>query len=335
MQYRELGKSGIKASIVGLGTWAFGGGTVWGHNLLTSEIVETIHTALDSGINLIDTAPLFGFGHCEEILAEILDLRRDDVILATRCGIVWEDNEDNVQYGHYEGKPIHLSLTPQTIRLQIEASLRRLKTEFIDVYQAHWKAGLPTTCAIEDIIGTLEDFKSSGLIRAYGFSNINLDQAHNWLPIGHFDLIQNRFSMLNREMEQDLMPWAAENNVSIMACMPLYQGLLTGRINHKQQFGPHELRSNYAINPWFKKENRIAIHKKLLQKWIPIAEHYHCSIAQLVIAWTIAQNGLTHAICGATNPKQARENAAAGLLKISDEDLEQMIWDIEVVGDPQ
>ena len=169
MQYREIGTSGIRASVVGLGTWAIGGGTWWGETDDAAS-VHAIQAAIDVGMNLLDTAPIYGFGRSEEVVGKAIAGRRDKVVLATKAGLWWDDSRGSFWF-ELEGHRIHRSIRPDTIRIELEASLKRLGTDRIDLYQTHWQAMPPDQTPIAETMGCLLDLQKQGKIRAIGVSN--------------------------------------------------------------------------------------------------------------------------------------------------------------------
>ncbi|MCE5269452.1 MAG: aldo/keto reductase [Planctomycetaceae bacterium] len=319
MIYRKLGPSKIDVSAVAFGAWAIGG-WMWGGSD-EQEAIEAIHAALDHGISLIDTAPIYGFGRSEELVGRAIHGRRDKVVVATKCGMVW-DREEGEFFFHssQEGitlrasdKKIYKCLRPESIRAELERSLKRLGTTYVDLYQTHWQE---STTPIADTMATLMKLKDEGKIRAIGICNANLMQLAEYGPI---DSNQEKFSLLDREIEQDgRLAYCRRTGVGVLPYSPLANGLLTGKIRPDRQFGAGDLRrGNRRFSP-------AGIEKVngMLDQLRPIAEQHRCSIAQLVIAWTYSQPGITSVLCGARTARQAIENAAAGDVALSAEELE-------------
>jgi len=328
MQFREIGKSGISASAVGLGTWTIGGGTWWGETD-DRESVATIQAALDAGVNLIDTAPMYGWGKSEEVVGKAVKGRRDKAIISTKCGLWWHDGRGSFFF-ELEGTKVNKCLRPETIKKEAEDSLRRLGTDYIDVYHTHWQAQEPDKTPIADTMGCLLDLKKEGKIRAIAVSNCDTGQMDEYLKSGRIEANQPHYSMLFRDIEADILPYCIKNNIAIFAYSPLEHGLLTGKITMDTKLGENEFRSG---TPWFKPENRSRVIA-MLASWKGLAEKYSCSISQLVIAWTIGRPGLTHVLCGARRPDQASDNAKAGSLILSADDTARMDADIEALGRP-
>lgn len=332
MKMRKLGASGLEASTVGLGAWVLGGGSVWGADTDDRESIATIHAALDAGINLIDTAPAYGFGRSEEVVGRAIADRRDQVVLATKCGLWWEDTRGSY-FTDFDGRPIYRSLRPDTIRIEVENSLRRLKTDRIDLYQTHWPAVPPDRTPIADTMACLLDLKRQGKIRAIGVSNVSAAELSENAACGEVASDQFRYSMLHREPEEEILPLCRDKNIATLTYMSLEQGLLTGKVGMERTFSPGEFRSNEAWNPWYKLENRRRV-LDLLAGFAPFAAKYDCTVAQLVIAWTLAQPGVTHVLAGARRPQQARENARGGELELEAADLASMRVAVEALGEP-
>ncbi len=332
MRYRELGVTGIQASVVGLGTWVTGGGSVWGDEPDDQQSIRAIHAALDSGVNLIDTAPVYGWGRSETVVGRAIRDRRDDVILATKCGLWWEDRRGSY-WGPFDGKRLFRCLRPDTIQIEIENSLRRLGVEHIDLYQVHWPATEPRKTAIDETMGCLMELRKQGKVRAIGVSNVSPAELREYIRCGDVTTNQPRYNVLNREIERETVPICLENRVSILGYMTLEQALLTGTVGADREFGPNEYRSNPEWNPWFMPPNRGRV-LAMLAGWNDMTEKYNCSLAQLAIAWVLAQRGVTVALCGARHPEQAVENAAGGELLLEEDDIARITSDAEALGTP-
>jgi len=332
MRYRTLGSSGIQASVVGMGTWVTGGGAWWGPQPDNTESVRAIHAAIDAGISLIDTAPVYGLGLSEQVVGEAIRGRRDKVVVATKCGLWWGDERGSV-FLERDGKTIRRCLRPETIREEIELSLTRLGTDHIDLYQTHWPAVEPDKTPIGDTMACLLDLQRQGKIRAIGVSNVSLEELKEHMRCGGVASDQLRYSMLARQAEKDILPYCREHNIATLTYMSLEQGLLTGKVGMDRKFGQDEFRSNADWLPWFKLENRARI-LALLEGWSDLCEQYRCTLAQLVVAWTAAQPGVTHVLCGARRPDQILDTARAADLDLTPEVLERMRKDVEALGRP-
>ncbi|MFB8344032.1 aldo/keto reductase [Brucella cytisi] len=308
---REIGCSGVKSSAVGLGTWAIGG-WMWGGTDETQSIAA-IQASLDAGVTLIDTAPAYGLGRSEEIVGKAIAGRRDKAVIATKCGLVWHTRKGK-HFFDQDGKPVYRYLGRDSIIHEVEESLRRLGTDYIDLYITHWQ---DQTTPIEETVAALEELKQAGKIRAIGASNVNRPELEQYIQTGALDAIQERFSMIDREIEQDLLPLTTANNVSTLSYSSLALGLLSGMIGPERVFSGDDQRKD---NPRFSVANRQKA-KDFATAIKPVADRHGATIAQIVIAWTLAQPGVTFALCGARNPVQALDNAQAGGLRLSADDL--------------
>jgi len=330
MQHRRLGKSDINASAVGLGTWVTGG-WMWG-GADEADSIRAIHAALDAGITLIDTAPIYGFGRSEEIVGKAIRDRRDRVILASKCGLTWEQERGEFFFASDEKHPsspgtrrVYRCLAPDLIRGDVEASLERLGTDHIDLLQTHWQD--PTT-PIAETMDTLLALKREGKIRAIGCSNATPAEMDAYRAVGPLEVDQELYSMLDRQHEQQNLPYCQSHDVAFLAYSPLGQGLLTGKIGPERTFLEGDQR---RFKPRFKPENRERI-QGLLAAFAPIAHGHGLTLGQLAIAWTLAQPGCTHALVGARDASQAQENARAGDVNLSPDDLAAMARALQTHG---
>ena len=230
MLYRKLGLSGIDVSAVGFGAWAIGG-WMWG-GADENQAVEAIHAALDHGVTLIDTAPIYGFGRSEEIVGRAIRGRRDKVVLATKCGMVWDREEGEFFFhANQEGvtmrpseKKIYKCLRPESIREELERSLKRLGTDHVDLYQTHWQE---KTTPIADTMATLVKLKEEGKIRAIGVCNATLMQLAEY---GSLDSDQEKYSLLDREIEQNgSLAYCRRQGIGVLPYSPLANGLSDGQ----------------------------------------------------------------------------------------------------------
>ena len=312
MLTRKLGHTGIVASAVGLGTWAIGGWMWGGADAVQS--VAAIQASVDEGVTLIDTAPAYGRGVAEEIVGRALKGRRGKVVLATKCGLVWHTQQGN-HFFDVDGQPVHRYLGSDGIVHEVEHSLRRLDTDYVDHYITHWQD--PTT-PIEDTMEALERLKTAGKIRSIGASNTSPEDLAAYVAAGGLDAIQEEYSMVKRDIESTLLPICREHGVSTLSYSSLGLGLLTGKIGPDRAFAGDDLRRD---NPRFSAANRAKV-ARLMSAIAPICETHDASPAQVVVAWTLQQPGITFSLCGARSPDQARENARAGRIALSAEDLE-------------
>jgi methylglyoxal reductase len=331
MKSRKLGKSGIEASVVGFGSWAIGG-WMWGGLTDENEAVEAIHAAIDSGMNLIDTAPMYGFGASEEIVGKAIYDRRDKVVLATKCGLIWHEGRGDFHCFTDEKHPskdgkfkISRCLAPDVIRYEVEQSLKRLKTDYIDLLQTHWQ---DSTTPISETMETLLRMKEEGKIRAIGCCNTDLSQISQYNATDELDSDQELYSMLDRSPEKEIFPYTKEQGIAFLAYSSLGQGLLTGKIGPERVFNDGDQRNH---KPRFSVENRQRV-KKMLEVFQPIADKHCVTLGQLAIGWTVAQRGCTHALVGARTVHQVLENTGGGNLQLDDGDLGIMNSTIDCMG---
>ncbi|KUP91640.1 aldo/keto reductase [Tritonibacter horizontis] len=307
MLTREIGGSGIKTSAIGLGTWAIGG-WMWG-GTDEAQSIAAIQASIDAGISLIDTAPAYGQGRAEDIVGKAIAGRRDKVVLATKCGLVWHVQKGN-HFFDYEGQPVHRYLGKDGIIHEVEQSLKRLGTDYIDHYITHWQD--PTT-PVDETMAALESLKQAGKIRSIGASNTTPEDLRAYLAAGQLDAVQEEYSMIARGLETDMVPLCVENNVSVLSYSSLSLGLLSGKMGPDRQFSGDDQRKD---NPRFSQANREKV-AQLMAAIDPIADAHGATRAQIVIAWTLQQPGITFSLCGARDPRQAVENAKAGQLRLS------------------
>ena len=331
MQYTTLGNTGIKTSVIGLGCWAIGG-WMWG-GADENDAIRTVHAAVDHGINLLDTAPIYGYGHSEEVLGKALAGRsREGILIATKCGLSWEKadwpagkgefhfyaTQDGPGTGAATDYRVYKYLRPESIRKELEESLRRLRTDYVDLYQTHWQDG---TSIISETMNTLLELKKEGKIRAIGVSNINCQQLDEYFACGNVDAMQEQFSLLDRRIETDgLLDYARRKGMSLLPYSPLCRGLLTGKLNPAQKFAESDGRCH---NRRFSPENILHINRKLADLG-DLCREYGLSVGQLIIAWTFHKYEKTHVICGARTPEQILENAQAGDVVLKAEDISRI-----------
>jgi len=310
MEYRQLGSSDLKVSTIGLGnmSWPW---CLFGEKKAKEEVVDAaaiqtmVGTALDSGINFFDTAESYGRGLAEELLGNALSGlgRRNDAIIATKVGPLFEEEQ-------VEGRTCNLS--SKHIRARCELSLRRLKTDCIDLYMAHWP---DSNTPLEDTCEMMERLRDEGKIRWFGVSNF--DNPMISASLKHVPVVVNQlpYSLIDRKIDADRRPYCLEQNVGIVAYSPLGKGMLTGK------YTEDKLPEDYRLQrPHFAKEN-LARHLKLVRRISEIASDLGTTPTRLVLAWVLAQPGLTATIPGAKTPEQIRDNAGGGSLHLPEEAL--------------
>ncbi|MFP4500711.1 MAG: aldo/keto reductase [Candidatus Hydrogenedentota bacterium] len=328
MEFRQLGKSGIKVPAVCFGAWAIGG-WMWG-GTDDRDAINAIHAGIDNGITCIDTAPAYGMGHSEQVVGEAIQDKRDQVVIATKCGLRWDLDEGQplMPTTAPDGKEvtIHRNLRPHSIRHECEESLRRLKVDEIDLYQCHWPD--PTT-PVDDTMEGLLALQQEGKIRAIGVSNFTPELMDQCLANGRIESDQPKYNALERDIEQDVLPYCREHGLSILAYSPIAQGLLTGKVTMDRTFPKDDVRHH---SPLYQPENRRKV-LAMLADVQPIADAHDATLAQVFIAWTIAQPGITAAIVGARNPQQAIENAQAGAIRLTNDQMKAIRDALEALGE--
>jgi len=326
MEYRQLGNSEIQLSSVTFGAWAIGG-WMWG-GADKQDAVAAIHKALNVGMTSIDTAAIYGQGHSESVVGEALEGRRHEVQILTKFGLRW-DTDKGLHYfdsTNNQGRPIsiHRYAGKASVIEECEKSLKRLKTDYIDLYQHHRTD--PTT-PIEETMEALSILLEQGKIRTAGVSNYTRDETEQALAALPIVCNQVAYSMLERDIENDLVPYCQEQQISILAYSPLQRGILTGKIRPGHVFAGSDHRSGeYYFQP--------GNHEKVmdfLAEIKPVADERGITLSQLVINWTLHRPGITHALVGARNPQQVEENAGAADFQLSSKETEQIDTALETL----
>lgn len=308
---RTLGRTTIQTSAVAFGAWAIGGWKWGGTDAQAS--VNAIRASLDNGVTLIDTAPVYGFGVSEQLVGKaIAGRKREDIVLATKCGLVW-DRKTTTLHAQSEGKAIYRTLDPASIRAELDASLERLGVDYIDLYQTHWPDPASDMLAVAE---TLDALKREGRVRAIGFCNASHEQLVAAAPL--LDTDQERYSLLDRERESDHLPVCRSEELSFLAYSPIAQGLLTGQIDSRREFPKTDLRHD---NPRFRPRVLEAV-QAVLAPVKALARDRGVPTDRLILAWTLAQPGVSHVLAGTRTEEQAIANAAAGELALNAEEVD-------------
>jgi methylglyoxal reductase len=323
--YLEIGKSGIYVPYLGMGTWAIGGGKWWGDN--DDELsVRTILEAVDLGIAWIDTAPIYGLYHSEEVVGKAIKECRSKVVLSTKCGLEW-GHQTPIFHKNVDGTDVYRDLSKKNIIAELEHSLKNLGTDYIDVYYTHWQSPDQKLYPIEETMDALMTLKKQGKIRAIGASNVDETMIREYCKYGQLDVIQEKYSIATRKMEYELASVCKELGISMQAYSPLEQGLLTGKATMETSFPEGSVRNN---NPSWQPKRRAKI-LGLLDNWKKYKEKYHCSYANLIIALTSEMMEGLHVLGGARKPEQIRDNAKALELKLEDADVAAMKKEVDLV----
>lgn len=305
---RRLGKSELEITTVGFGAWAAGGPWFAGWGAQDdAESISAIQRSIDLGCNWIDTAAVYGVGHSEEVVGKAIAGRRGDVLVFTKCGrIVGED-----------GKPFS-SLTPKSMREEIEASLRRLNIEAIDLYQIHWPDASGQT-PIEESWAEMAKLKVEGKTRAIGVSNFDVALLERCEAVAHVDSLQPPYSLLRREVEAEILPWCLAHGTGVIVYSPMQGGLLSGNFDI----------AGVAEDDWrrrhpFYQEPQLSTNLAFVERLRPLAEGRGKTVGQLAVAWTLSHPAVTAAIVGARRPSQVEANVQAMGWELTAEDLKEI-----------
>ncbi len=309
MDQKQLGQTELFLSRIGLGTWAMGGPWMYGWGPQSdSESIKTIHAALDHGVNWIDTAPVYGLGHSEEIVGKALKSVSKKPILATKCGLTWN--------ARGRVKP---RLKRESVFKEAEASLRRLNIERIDLYQIHWP--MPEA-DIGEAWEALGELKNQGKIRYAGVSNFSVQQLERMNRIHRVASVQSPYSLLKRGIEDDLFAYCRENRIGILAYSPLQCGLLTGKMTPERisSLPPDDHRTH---DPMFKNPE-LSVHLELIGRLKDISISSGFQTPELAIAWVLSHPEITSAIVGARNPGQLNTTLRAADKIIMPRDMQRI-----------
>ncbi len=315
MPTRRLGNSEIHVSSVALGCWPIAGMTSLGINSTDSQ--RTVLGALDQGVNFFDTAYAYGRdGESERLLGKLLRDRREQCVIATKGGLHWDQTGARV-----------LDASPARLRWECEASLRRLGFDHVDLLYLH---APDPNCPLEESAQELRRIQQAGMTRSVGVSNVTLDQLQAFHRICPVTAVQPPYNLLMRQAENDLIPWCQSQRIAVVPYWSLMKGLLAGRLTRDHQFQPGDGRAKYPMfqgTEWQRNQD-------LLEALRPIAVDLDCTVAQLAVAWVIAQPGITSALCGAKRADQIEETAQAMCLRIPPAQLKQIAAALDRRGVP-
>jgi aryl-alcohol dehydrogenase-like predicted oxidoreductase len=313
MQFRRLGRDGPEISVVGVGAWAIGGPWQFGWGPQDDdESIAALHKAFDAGVNWVDTAAVYGLGHSEEVVGQVVREHGDGVLVFTKCGRPW--------YGRENNEPTY-DLRPETIRFELEQSLKRLGTDHVDLYQFHWP-DRATGTPVEDSWATVAELVAEGKVRWAGVSNFDLQLLARCQRVRHVDSLQPPYSLLNRSAAAELIPWCAANGTGVLCYSPLGSGLLTG------SFDAERVRALPA-DDWRRDDDefrppKLAANLELAARLEPLAARHGVPVAAVAVAWVLATDGVTGAIVGARRPSQVDGWLAAGDLQLTEADLAEL-----------
>lgn len=312
MEKKKLGNSDLYITTIGFGAWAIGGTGyefAWGPQD-DQDSIDAIHRALDLGINWIDTAPAYGIGHSEEIIATALaQWSGSPPLVFTKCGLRWDEH----------GK-ITKNLTPESIQNECEDSLRRLDVDTIDLLQIHWPT--ETMEDIDEAWGVLARLQKEGKVRWIGVSNFDVEQMQRAEAIAALTSLQPPYSLLRREIEAEILPYCQQQGIGVIVYSPMYSGLLTGAMTRERA-------ANLPDNDWRKKdvefvEPNLSANLRLVERLEKIGVRYGCSVGEVAIAWTLLHTGVTGAIVGARSVEQVDGVMKADEVQLSQADIAEL-----------
>ncbi len=317
MQYRKLGDTDLELPVITFDAWA-AGGWMWG-GADDQEAIKAMLAAYDEGVSAIDTAPIYGQGHSEVLVGKALkELNRDKVQILTKFGMRWDDNKGDFGFKSVDnfGKDIDIYkyAAKESIIKECEDSLKRLGTDYIDLYQIHWP---DVTTPIQETMEAVEELIKAGKVRYAGVCNYDVAQmteAEKYIKLASNQI---PYSMVKRDIEQEIVPYCLAHDKGILAYSPLERGLLTGKMKPGHVFNQGDHRAGISF---FKDENLVKVDA-FLNKIKPLADERNMLVSQIVLRWTLEQPGITIALVGARNAKQAIENAKAARVQLSKEEI--------------
>ena len=310
MQTKKLGNSDLMITPVGVGAWAMGGAG-WEYAWSSqddNDSITAIHRALDLGVNWIDTAAVYGLGHSEEVVARAVKGMTNKPYIFTKCSLIWDEN-----------RVITSSLKADSVRREVEASLRRLGVEQIDLYQIHWPDPDPE---IEEGWATLVELQKAGKLRHIAVSNFSAEQMARAMSIAPITSNQPPYSAIKRGVEESVLPFCLQNNIGVIVYSPMQAGLLTGKMTRERV-------QNLPADDWRKgdeeyQEPRLSKNLHLADVMATIAKRHNVPVPNVSIAWVLNHPAVTGAIVGVRNPKQADEVIGGGTLKLTEQDLHEI-----------
>ena len=309
MRTRKLGYTDLELTTVGLGTWAMGGPWLYGWGSQDDdEAIGAILTALDKGINWMDTAPIYGLGHSEELVGKALKQTKQKPLVATKCGLLWSEQNQRIP-----------CLEAESIRRECHTSLKKLGVDVIDLYQMHWPQPDED---IEEGWEEMAKLAEEGKVRYIGVSNYDVGQIKRIRKIAPVASLQPPYSMLHREVEDELLSYCAENKIGVVAYSPMQRGLLTGKFS-KERFDALALDDHRRTSPDFL-EPQFSATLEFVDELRPIAERNGRTLAQLAVSWVLRRPEVTAAIVGARRPEQITETYSASDWDLSREDIDKI-----------
>jgi aryl-alcohol dehydrogenase-like predicted oxidoreductase len=309
METRKFGNTDMKITRIGFGAWAIGGGNWafgWGPQD-DGEAIAAIHRAVETGMNWIDTAAVYGLGHSEELVAKAVKGMNPRPYIFTKCGLVWDDSRKTSQ-----------NIKAESIRRECEASLRRLDVDAIDLYQVHW----PVDEDLEEAWKMMEQLHSEGKVRNIGVSNFNVEQIRKCLEIAPVSSIQPPYSLINRDYEKEILPFCKEQGIGVIVYSPMGSGILTGAMTRERIVAMPS--DDWRRNSSYFKEPALTRNLALAETLRSIGKKYWRSAGEVAIAWTLQNPAVTAAIVGGRSAGQVDGISLASDLQLSEEDLAEI-----------
>ena len=309
METAKFGNTDMMITRIGFGAWAIGGGNWafgWGPQD-DGEAIAAIHRAIEKGMNWIDTAAVYGLGHSEQLVAKALKGMSAKPYIFTKCGLVWDDTRKTSQ-----------NLKAESIRMECEASLRRLNVEVIDLYQVHW----PVDADLEEAWEMMEKLRSEGKVRYIGVSNYNVKQIEQCMKIAPVSSLQPPYSLLNREYEKEILPFCNEKGIGVVVYSPMGSGLLTGAMTRERIAAMPS--DDWRRNSSYFQEPALTQNLLLVEKLKTIGAKYGRSAGEVAIAWTLQNPAVTAAIVGGRNAAQVDGISKALDFRLSEEDTAEI-----------
>lgn len=317
MELRTLGKSSVKVTPMAFGAWAIGG-WMWG-GAEETDAIKAIQTAYHAGITTIDTAPVYGFGRSEELVGKAMQgIARDKYQILTKFGMNWQTQQGEPYFDTTDNDgrkfKMHKWASKEKVMQECEDSLRRLNTDYIDLYQIHWP---DNTTPVSETFEAVQRLIEQGKVRAAGVCNYSVQLVDEAFKTIQLASNQVPYSLINRDIEKEIIPQAIDKGMSIIPYSPLQRGLLTGKIKPGHQFNEGDTREGNR----FYTDDNIRRTNELLEEIKPISEKYNATLAQVVINWTISQPGIGCVLVGARNEQQVKDNVGALNFTLSSEDV--------------
>ena len=309
MERRAFGRTGLTVSAVGFGSWPMSGGDRYGA-IEDEEAIRAIRRALDAGVDCVDTAPVYGFGHAEEVVGRALRGHRQRVTLVTKCGIVWDEGSTLTRR----------DISAANIRREVEVSLRRLQTDVIDVYLLHWPAA---SSSFEEAFGAMEELVRAGKIRFAGVSNFTVEQMERCRAVRPVDVVQVGYHLFDRRMEREIFPYCRAHGIGVMGYGSLGHGLLTGTFTTETRFADPDWRARGIAfgQPILTPDNlkaNVGVVERLRQE---VAGPRGVPVSRVALAWVLRQPAVSTALVGPRNPAEVEDALLAADLALSEAEV--------------